>query len=137
MVASRNSGRIRPTHYGVSMPEKSAGEHGCLNGDEEAVCLRFWVDFCQFPDQLKVGMADNVRDGLVPLNGLRHLPTEDTTRWHIWAGMPTSVRRVYRPVVKVWNPRFRERAATLRHQMRMLMADTSRLRVPVGLDNGA
>ncbi|MEQ1698563.1 MAG: hypothetical protein ABMA25_00550 [Ilumatobacteraceae bacterium] len=31
-------------------------------------------------------MALNVRDGLVPLNGLRHPPEGDTTGWYLWAG---------------------------------------------------
>ncbi len=38
------------------------------------------------PGDLKVGIAWNVRDGLQPVNGLRHPPEGDTTGWYIWAG---------------------------------------------------
>jgi hypothetical protein len=34
----------------------------------------------------KVGIALNVRQGLVPLNGLRHPVAGDTSGWYIWAG---------------------------------------------------
>jgi|ERR1044072_2588518 hypothetical protein len=34
----------------------------------------------------KIGVSDNVRSGEAPLNGLRHLPTNDTCGWYIWAG---------------------------------------------------
>ena len=56
------------------------------------------------PDQ-KVGISLNVRDGIMPLNGLRHPPEGDTTGWYIWAGMnfpedpnffkPLHVRHLY------------------------------------------
>jgi hypothetical protein len=32
------------------------------------------------------GVAKNVAEGLMPLNGLRHPPTEATSGWYIWAG---------------------------------------------------
>jgi hypothetical protein len=35
---------------------------------------------------LKVGIAKNVREGILPINGLRHRPVGDTTGWYIWAG---------------------------------------------------
>ncbi len=34
----------------------------------------------------KVGIARNVRQNLVPLNGLRHPVAGDTSGWYIWAG---------------------------------------------------
>lgn len=34
----------------------------------------------------KVGVATNVRSGLLPLNGVRHLPEAGTSGWYIWAG---------------------------------------------------
>lgn len=41
---------------------------------------------------MKVGIAKNVLDRLLPINGLRHPPTADTTGWYIWAGetLPSS-----------------------------------------------
>jgi hypothetical protein len=54
--------------------------------EQKAVCSRFGVAFAPAPIELKVGIARNVRSGLQPLNGLRHLPEGDTTGWYIWAG---------------------------------------------------
>jgi hypothetical protein len=34
----------------------------------------------------KVGIAVNVRQGLMPLNGLRHPVAGDASGWYIWAG---------------------------------------------------
>lgn len=42
---------------------------------------------CMPPDgSLKVGIAKNVLQGLVPLNALRHPLEGDTSGWYIWAG---------------------------------------------------
>jgi hypothetical protein len=44
-----------------------------------------------FPEpRSKVGIASNVRNGLVPLNGLRHQPVGETNGWYIWAGTELS-----------------------------------------------
>jgi hypothetical protein len=53
--------------------------------EQEAMCQRFQVERVEAP-RLKVGVARNVRSGLVPLNGLRHPPQGDTTGWYLWAG---------------------------------------------------
>jgi hypothetical protein len=34
----------------------------------------------------KLGIALNVRDGVLPINGLRHPQNADTNGWYIWAG---------------------------------------------------
>ena len=49
-------------------------------------CQKFGAEYYPSPNFLKVGIALNVRDGIWPINGLRHLPTGDTTGWYIWAG---------------------------------------------------
>lgn len=49
-------------------------------------CDRYEVEFVPAPRHLKVGIARNVREGILPINGLRHLPAGDTTGWYIWAG---------------------------------------------------
>lgn len=53
---------------------------------QKEICKRYGALFCPSPINLKVGIALNVRDGLVPINGLRHSPEGDTTGWYIWAG---------------------------------------------------
>lgn len=35
---------------------------------------------------MKVGIARNVREGILPINGLRHPPENGTTGWYFWAG---------------------------------------------------
>lgn len=54
--------------------------------EQEAVCQRHGVN-CDLPgDEMKVGIARNVRDRTLPINGLRHAPAGDTSGWYIWAG---------------------------------------------------
>ena len=54
--------------------------------DQQLICDNYGADFVRSPDTHKVGIALNVRTGLEPINGLRHVPTGDTTGWYIWAG---------------------------------------------------
>lgn len=54
--------------------------------DQEAVCTRHGAPFFGCAHGSKVGIARNVREGLLPLNGLRHPPEGDTNGWYIWAG---------------------------------------------------
>jgi hypothetical protein len=53
---------------------------------QRETCQRYNVEYCSAPSNLKVGVAENVRTGLLPINGLRHPPVGDTTGWYIWAG---------------------------------------------------
>jgi hypothetical protein len=48
---------------------------------------------------MKIGIAKNVLDRLLPVNGLRHPPAGDTTGWYIWAGeTPSSDDDFFVPV---------------------------------------
>jgi hypothetical protein len=53
---------------------------------QKALCERHGVRFFSSSPELKVGIARNVREGVLPINGLRHPPVGDTTGWYIWAG---------------------------------------------------
>lgn len=53
---------------------------------QEEVCRKYGVPFFESPPGLKVGIARNVRNSVMPINGLRHSPAGDTTGWYIWAG---------------------------------------------------
>ena len=60
-----------------------------MDSDERTqreLCKRYGVDFVAAPPDLKVGIARNVREGLLPINGLRHPPAGDTSGWYLWAG---------------------------------------------------
>lgn len=50
------------------------------------ICRKFNASYLHSPSDLKLGIAKNVWEGAVPINGLRHPPEEDTTGWYIWAG---------------------------------------------------
>jgi hypothetical protein len=56
------------------------------SGTQAEVCGRYGAQPFPTPDDLKVGIASNVRDGVQPLNGLRCRPEGDTSGWYIWAG---------------------------------------------------
>jgi hypothetical protein len=61
-------------------------EVGMVDQEQRRVCERFGVVFVPSPPHLKVGIAEDARSRLRPLNGLRHVPEGDTTGWYIWAG---------------------------------------------------
>jgi hypothetical protein len=50
------------------------------------ICKKYGVSYCRGPLNLKVGISENVKAGVFPVNGLRHPPQGDTTGWYIWAG---------------------------------------------------
>jgi hypothetical protein len=49
-------------------------------------CAKYGANYVPAPSHLKAGVARNVKDGLLPINGLRLQPEEGTTGWFIWAG---------------------------------------------------
>lgn len=55
-------------------------------GLQRALCRRHGAGFMESPLGMKVGIARNVLEGILPINGLRHPPVGDTTGWYIWAG---------------------------------------------------
>jgi hypothetical protein len=46
----------------------------------------------------KLGIARNVRSGLLPICGERHLPEHGTCGWYIWAGEPSDDPNFFDPV---------------------------------------
>jgi hypothetical protein len=50
------------------------------------VCNKYNSPFIEAPLDLRIGIALNVRDGIYPINGLRHKPEREITGWFIWAG---------------------------------------------------
>jgi hypothetical protein len=54
--------------------------------EQREVCKRYGVAFVPSSAHLKVGIAKNVREGILPVNGLRLAPESGTTGWFIWAG---------------------------------------------------
>ncbi|WP_025183814.1 hypothetical protein [Leptospira kirschneri] len=54
---------------------------------QKIICKKLNVNYCPSSLNSKVGIALNVKSGIVlPINGLRHPIEGDTTGWYIWAG---------------------------------------------------
>ena len=53
---------------------------------QKDVCVQYGAEFTAAPGDSKLGISLNVRDGVVPLNGLRHPPVGDTCGWYVYAG---------------------------------------------------
>lgn len=66
---------------------------------QRAICDKYGATYAPSPAHLKVGIALNVRDRMVPINGLRHPAEGDTTGWYIWAGgEPSSDPNFFQPL---------------------------------------
>src|SRR4051812_30319940 len=59
---------------------------GPWEGKQLEVCKRFGVNPFPAPENLKVGIARNVKERTGPIQGLRHPPEGDTTGWYFFAG---------------------------------------------------
>lgn len=57
---------------------------------QKKVCLRQGSPFVACLDHVKIGVAENALEGILPLNGLRHPPTDTTCGWYIWGGVEFS-----------------------------------------------
>lgn len=57
-----------------------------LNKIQKMICEKYGAEFLESPSSLKVGISSNVKEGALPLNGVRYQPTPDTSGWYIWAG---------------------------------------------------
>jgi hypothetical protein len=53
---------------------------------QKEICRKHGAAYHPAPSAFKVGIALNVRGGLMPLNGLRHPVENNATGWYIWAG---------------------------------------------------
>ena len=54
--------------------------------DQIKLCKKYRVEFLPPSSLTKVGIAINIRDGILPLNGLRHPIEGETNGWYLWAG---------------------------------------------------
>lgn len=57
-----------------------------IHEQQENICARFGVKPLVCQPHFKVGISRNVREGILPINGLRVKAEGDTTGWYIWAG---------------------------------------------------
>lgn len=54
--------------------------------EQKKICLKYGASFFGAQENMKVGVSDNVKSNLLPINGLRHPAEGDTTGWYIWSG---------------------------------------------------
>lgn len=53
---------------------------------QKRICAKYGADFVPASEGLKLGISLNVREGMLPINGVRCPVEGDTTGWYIWAG---------------------------------------------------
>src|SRR5258705_3337297 len=54
--------------------------------EQKKVCADYKAPFVETPSFLKVGISLKVKEGIYPINGLRHPLQGDTSGWYIWDG---------------------------------------------------
>lgn len=62
---------------------------GVIESQRE-VCRRFGTEFRPVVQSDKIGIADGVKLGIQPINGLRHPPSAGVSGWYIWSGTELS-----------------------------------------------
>lgn len=53
---------------------------------QQIICDQYQSKFVLADPELKIGIADNIKTNLQPINGLRHPLEDGTSGWFIWAG---------------------------------------------------
>lgn len=84
-----------------------------LAGAQRETCEKYGAEFCPAPPSEKLGIAENVRGGVLPINGLRHPPVGDTSGWYVWAGEELSADAdFFKPLhiehLEEWCPRIKK-----------------------------
>ncbi len=66
--------------------EGQEGRVGAVSDEQQEICRKYGVVYVEAPAHLKIGIAENVKSGVQPINGLRHPQENGTAGWYIWAG---------------------------------------------------
>jgi hypothetical protein len=53
---------------------------------QKEICQRYSTEYCEAEGAQKLGISLNVKDGVVPINGVRINERGDTCGWYIWGG---------------------------------------------------
>jgi hypothetical protein len=54
--------------------------------EQKTVCSRYGSHWMSLDPELRIGIADNVFNDVIPINGLRHPQEFNTSGWYVWAG---------------------------------------------------
>lgn len=99
---------------------------GSLRVKQQEICDRFGSPVFAPSASEIVGMALNVKSGVMPLNGLRHPPVAGASGWYIWAGEYNAADDFFKPLhvshIGSWAPAI-EPYLALAPGWRFLIAD--------------
>ena len=65
---------------------------------QKEICKKYNVDWFPTPPDSKIGVSKNLRNGEMPINGLRHPPENGTAGWYIWAGEYSDAADFFEPI---------------------------------------
>jgi hypothetical protein len=77
--------------------------------ERQEICAKFDAPFVDVDQSQTMGVAENVRHHVLPINGLRLSPEGDFSGWYIWAGtnMHPKDDHFYKPLhvshIDSWN----------------------------------
>ncbi len=57
-----------------------------ITEEQKAICLKYNSNYQEAHADLIIGVSQNVKEGILPINGLRHPAEGNTAGWYIWAG---------------------------------------------------
>ncbi len=57
-----------------------------ITEQQKRICNKYGAPFVECSEVLRVGIARNVKTGLIPINGMRSPVEGNMTGWFIWAG---------------------------------------------------
>lgn len=76
--------------------------------EQERICTKYGAGKFDYPPGAKVGIARNIRDGALPINGVRISPEGDSSGWFIWGGEWSNAPDFFIPLhlehLKEWCP---------------------------------
>ncbi len=64
---------------------------------QRLLCEKYGLTFSPCAPDAKLGLADHTL-GQIPIHGLRHPPTGDTSGWYIWAGEYSREKDFFHPL---------------------------------------
>lgn len=54
--------------------------------EQQNICEKYKADYSPVTFNLMIGISDTLKEGIMPINGERHLEEGSLTGWFIWAG---------------------------------------------------
>jgi hypothetical protein len=65
---------------------------------QEAICRRYGSAIVECGADLVLGVSRTIRDGLLPIQGVRISPSHGTCGWYVWAGDRSSDPEFFVPL---------------------------------------